>query len=573
MATDILLINPPYRMVPPFTYDRYEQIDPPRNLAILAAWLEASGVSVEILDAPVLEMSFDDIAQMIRQRRPRIIGITNRSTSTFPMVQRVASIAKAVSPEAPVIVGGTYVSWMPEEALSNCRDIDYLVIGEGDIQTPELVTRLLDGRSVHDIAGLAYRDPSSPQHIKRTPPARVVEDLDQIPFPAYHLVPIEKYVGRGERYILSLTRGCIFHCEYCTSSFERGRVRSHSVAKVMSELRWAYEKGFRYFYFFDDILTVDRERIVELCDAIIGSGLSFPWHCLTRSEYVDEALLHKMKAAGCDRIAYGVESASASSLASFRRRVKKTREAFALTRMAGIRSIAFAVFGFPGETFADQIATIRWLRELNPGMVRDFTYKPYPGTPQYANPEKFGIQISDRNFVRWSQQDEPVHRTEHLSEEEIIEVRVLCSYIFRSQGQLQGGVRYRRKKKVVMVRVENGALIYNHYKADEERRVDLYLNCLRVSALYFEVMLHCDGYHNVPAITEIIAKLFNLDRDGAYRKVRHVVEHASQHGMLEEMPALAPALPDGVDATPPDGTEAAVRLPAEDRILSAPGLG
>lgn len=571
MATDILLINPPYRMVAPFTYDRYEQIDPPRNLAILAAWLEASGVRVEILDAPVLEWSFDDIAQAIRERRPRIIGITNRSTSTFPMVQRVASMAKVIAPETPVIAGGTYVSWLPEEALGTCRDIDYLVVGEGDTQTPELVTRLLAGRSVHDIAGLAYRDPQSPKRIIRTPPARVVETLDEIPFPAYHLVPIEKYVVRGERYILSLTRGCVFHCEYCTSSFERGRVRSHSVATVMSELRWAYEKGFRYFYFFDDILTVDRDRIVELCDAIIDSGLAFPWHCLTRSEYVDENLLHRMKAAGCDRIAYGVESASASSLASFRRRVKKTREAFALTRKAGIRSIAFAVFGFPGESFADQIATIRWLRELDPGMVRDFTYKPYPGTPQYADPERFGIQISDRNFVRWSQQDEPVHRTTQLSEEEIIEVRLLCSYIFRSKGQLQDGVRYRRKKKIVMLRVDGGALIYNHHKAEEERRVDLYLNCLKVSALYFEVMLHCDGYHNVPAITGIIAKLFDLDEDTAYRKVRDVVEHASRHGMLEEMPAFAPALPDGLDARP-DGGEDAAHHPAEDRILSAPGL-
>lgn len=118
-----------------------------------------------------------------------------------------------------------------------------------------------------------------------------------------------------------------------------------------------------------------------------------------------------------------------------------------MTRAAGIRSIAFAVFGFPGETFAEQLATINWLKELNPGMVRDFTYKPYPKTPQYVNRERYGIQITNRDYTRWSQQDELVHRTRELKEAEIVEARLLCSYLFRSGKEIDSIAKqvWRRK--------------------------------------------------------------------------------------------------------------------------------
>ncbi|MDA8247784.1 MAG: hypothetical protein M0Z28_01265, partial [Rhodospirillales bacterium] len=271
----------------------------------------------------------------------------------------------------------------------------------------------------------------------------------------------------------------------------------------------------------------------------------------------------------CDRIAYGVESASASNLATFRRKARKTKEAFDMTRAAGIRSIAFAVFGMPGETFEDQFATIRMLKDLNPGMVRDFTYKPYPGTPQYADPARYGFQITDWNYVRWSQQDEPVHRTDHLSEEEIIEVRVLCSYLFRSSGKMAVGPKYRRNKKVVLVKTAKSALVYNAHKSEEQRRVDLYLNCLKVSDLYYEVLLHCDGYHTAEEIAAKIAKLFDHDLDTAGRKVAQVLENAEAQGMISLMPAFLPEDAEASAFLNPDPSG----IPAEDRVLADPKLG
>lgn len=567
MSTDVLLINPPYRICPPFTYDHYEQIDLPRNLGIIGAWLERAGISVGILESTIEEMSFEDIEAEIRSRRPKVVGITNRSTSTYPMVEKTAQIVKAIDHRVPVIVGGTYVSWLPEEAMQKCTAVDYVTVGEADVSAPELVRRLLAGEDPTTVRGIAYRDPDDPATILRTPSALLIENLDDVPVPAYHLVPISKYVKRKERYLLSFTRGCLFRCEYCTSSYERGRIRFHSVDRIVQEFSLAYEYGFKYFYFYDDIFTADRNRVLDLCRNIVNSGMRFSWHCLARTEFVDADLLRAMREAGCDRIAYGVESASASSLASFRRKARKTKEAFDMTRAAGIRSIAFAVFGFPGESFADQLATIRMLQQLRPGMVRDFTYKPYPGTPQYANPEAYGIQITNRNYVRWSQQDEPVHRTRDLSEEEIIEARLFCSYVFRSSGNFPQGEIFRKRQKIVMIRTGEGAIIYNAYVNDEKRKVDLYLNCIRVNQIYFEVLLHCDGYHTIEMISEIVDKLFELGMCQSQKLVRRVIADAQAREIVEPMPLSLSSYFDEVV----EGSEAATTflMPAEDYALSA----
>ena len=564
MSIDVLLINPPYRMTPPYGHDPFEMIDPPRNIAIVAAQLVQLGFRVRIVDCPILEYGFEELNHEIAECAPRLVGITNRATSTFPIVARVAGLVKKYNSGVPVVCGGTYVSWMPLEAVSKCHDIDYVVVGEGEVAGPELICTLLEDGDGRLVKGVAYFERDLERSIK-TDAADIIDDLDSIPYPAYDLLPIERYVARGERYGLSLTRGCIFTCEYCTSSWVRGHIRKRSIDNVMPEIINAYNMGFRYFYFFDDILPVDRQLTIDLCHAIIGSGLKIGWHCLSRTEYVDQELLNTMAAAGCDRIAYGIESGNEFSLKGLSRRVRKAEEAFCMTHQAGIRTVAFAIFGLPSESFFDQLRTIRLLTHLQPSMVRDFTYKPYPGTPQYQAPENHDIEISDWDYSKWTMHDVPTHRTSKVSEEEIIEGRLLCGYIFRSKGLLQEGRRYRRRKGIQMIRGTKGGLLYNPYIDDERRKVDLYLNSLKIDDIYYEVILHCDGYHNLESIDKIIEKLFDLDRTAATRKVAMIIDHALGENVLEEMPSVFDPL---------ESTAAAVDVPkhrivpAEDRVLS-----
>lgn len=541
MSLDVLLINPPFRLVPPF---KYSFIDPPRNLTVIAAWLEKQGISVKILDLAILELPFEEIGAAIRRERPRVVGISNRSTYNFPMVRRAAQEVKAVEQQVPVIVGGTYVSWMPAEALQRAPEIDYVIVGEGDISGPELIRTLLDGKEPGQVRGIGLRDPQGTPVL--TPSGQVIEDLDQVPFPANHLLPIQRYVERQERYILSLGRGCIYQCAYCTSSYVRGRVRNRSVANMMEEIRSAYELGFRYFYFFDDILTINRPLIMELCEAICRSGMSFQWHCMTRTENVDPELLQKMKQAGCDLIAYGVESAKADVLKDVRRGARNIRQAFQMTRQANIRPLAFAIFGLPGATFADEMATIRYLVELQPDAVRDFSFKPYPGTPHYADPEAHGIHIFDRDLTHWSQLDEPVHRTDQLTEHEIIEARMVCNYLFRSKGTFSPGERYRRRKGVIVIKTGEGGLLYNPFKPPEKRKTDLYLNCMKLKPIYYEVLLRCDGYHNAEDMAHVVHKLFDLEEGEARKQVEQIIQEARQLELLEVIPDFSPVAPENI---------------------------
>lgn len=531
MSLDVLLINPPFRMVPPF---KYTMIDPPRNLTIIAAWLEQQEISVKILDLAILELPFEEIGAAIHRERPRIVGISNRCTYNFPMVRRTANEVKAVQPDIPIVVGGTYVSWMPVEALQTAPEIDYVVVGEGDISGPELMSSLLNGGQPHEVRGIAFRD--SQGEVVLTPSAEIIEELDQVPFPANHLLPIERYVERQERYVISLTRGCPHHCEYCTSSFVRGRVRYRSLPNVMEEIRSAYDLGFRYFYFFDDIFTTDRQLVMDLCEAICQSGMSFRWHCMTRPELVNWELLVKMKEAGCDLIGYGVECVNVAVLREMSRRSHKAHEAFRLTRKAGIRPLAFAMFGLPGTTFADEMATIRHLIELQPDVVRDFSFIPYPGTPYYADPEGHDMHIFDYDFCHWSQLDEPIHRTDQISEQEVIEARIVINYLFRSKGTISPGERYRRRKGAIIIKTGEGGVLYNPAPPPEKRKTDMYLNCMKLNEIYYEVLLRCDGYHNTEDIVHVIRKLFDMDEAEAKQKVKEVVEEANKLKLLEIIP-------------------------------------
>ena len=327
----------------------------------------------------------------------------------------------------------------------------------------------------------------------------------------------------------------------------------------MKELRWAYDKGFRYFYFHDDIFTIDKKLAGALCDRIAASDMEFAWHCMTRLEYVDPELLAKMAAAGCDLIGYGVESGDPETLKDVgRKNGSNPKAVFEMTREAGIRPLAFAIFGLPESTFMSDIATIRYLQDIRPSMVRDFTYKPYPGTPQFRNPQASDIHIFNNDYSRWSQHDEPIHRTSIMDEHEIIEARMLCSYFFRTKGaRLQDGECYRRVKGAVLIRTSDGGLLYNSENPPERKTTDLYQNCLKISAFHYEVLLHCDGYNDKEHISEIVAKLFDLSRDDAARKVDIVIGACLKKGLLQKMPYLNPIEEDGE-----------IETYAEDKVLT-----
>lgn len=532
MGCDVLLINPPFRLIPPF---EYKLIDPPRNLALIAAVLRDCGFSVAILDMPILGLDFECLPARLDGFQPRAVGIANRSAYSFPIVERAAAKVRAWRGDVPVFVGGTYVSYCPEEALRRCGCIDAVVIGEGEITAPIVVDALLAGRDISGIPGVAWRNAAGEPVANL--PAPHLGDLARLPYPALDLLPIARYVERNERYILDVTRGCTNACAYCTSSYVKKSIRFRPPEQVFEEMRRAYELGFRSFYFHDDTFTADPAQVQKICRMIVDAKWQIRWPCMTRVGMVDRETLTWMCRAGCDLVAYGIESTSET----LRRAGKvqgeqEIRAAFALTKECGIRPLSFVMFGMPGNALADEFRTIQFLTELQPEAVGVFAFKPYPGTVYYSRPEEFGITIEEPSLSRFSQLDEPNHRTDRLTRQEIIEAMVTCNYLFRSGGTMSPGVKYRRRRGVLCLKTGEGGILYNPYVPPHLRKTDMYLNGIKIDHQYFEVLFRCDGYHSVDDMAAVLHKLFDMAPEAARAKVDEVIAAARERDLLEELP-------------------------------------
>lgn len=533
MGKDVLLVNPPFRLIPPFNY---KLIDPPRNLAILAAVLRNNGYSVEILDMPIQEMDFSKIELALQDYEPKIVGILNRSTYSFPIVSKVAKIIKNYSKEITVVAGGTYVSFMPEEALNTCSDIDFIIMGEGEIPLLELIRSIISNDNYENIEGLVFRKDN--EIIKNGGP--IPFDLSQLPLPALDLLPTHLYVARRERYILDLSRGCLNACPYCTSSFIKKSVRFRDCNQVIEEIRQAYNVGFRKFYFVDDVFTNNKPLVIQVCQEIVNNGFQITWPCMSRVDQMDEETLYWMKQAGCEIIAFGVESVSKSTLEEIGKSdlLNQIQNTFNMVRKHDIRALAFIIFGMPRSTLKDEFETIRFVCQLQPDAIGVFSFKPYPGTVYYSEPERFGLTITDRNFSRWSQLDEPTHETAHLTKEEIIECMVVSNYIFRSGGTISTGVKYRRRRGVLIIKTQEGGILYNSYVPPEKRKTDMYLNCVKLSPINYDILYHMDGYYNLDEVSELIQSLHDLSPQQAMRHIDECISKSMELGLIELIPDI-----------------------------------
>ncbi len=524
----VLFINPPYRFYPPF---EYSLCDPPRNLALLAAILKKEH-HVEIFDMPILGKDFESAKKYIEDSDFSVIGIANRATYSFPIVRKIAEDIKSVA-DIPVVVGGTYVSFAPREAMKLCSEIDYVIVGEGEYSTPALLDYLQGNIPLNEVGGVAYR---SDGEIKINPHRKSIENLDDLPMPANELLPLDKYIERNQRYILEASRGCLYRCFYCTSSYNK-TLRFRSAENILKEIQWAHNRGFRRFYFIDDIFTAKRDLAVQINEGIIDVGLELDYYCMTRADSVDEELLNLMGRAGCKVIAYGVESATEETLTGLGRskQFEEVRRAFSLTKKAGIQAQAFVMFGLPHSTFKNEIEIINLLREIEPTAIGGFCFKPFPGTKYYDNPESEGIKYIEKDFSRFSFLDIPTHETEDLTWEEIVQVMITAHAMYRIKEKFTPGTKYKRKEKVVLVKTDEGGIFYNPYKRVKKRKTDMFLSCVKLDKVSFEILYRCDGFHNVEDIVEIVSKLFDMEEKEAETWVKKTVEQLSQMGIVEKL--------------------------------------
>lgn len=357
----------------------------PLGLGYLGAVLEKEGIEVKILDAQVSDLPIEDISRQIKDFRADVVGITTL-TATIKTTVEIVKAVKRIDQNIYVVLGGPHAHFDSASLLKNFP-IDFIVQGEGELILLELLKALERGGNVDDVKGLVYRNGGG---IKTTLPGTPIQNLDQLPFPARHLVNFDQYFDyfthdlRDAIQIMG-SRGCPYRCTFCSSSHIHGSWRGRSPENILDEIEHlarAYPR-MKSFSFLDDNFTLNRKRTLQLCKMIISHGLNkYPWDCLARVDLVDEELLDTMVRAGCVRIQYGIESGSPTILNNIGKKIDLdvAKKVISMTKSVGIEAHAFFMVGNPGETNETIKASIEKAFDLKPTFVNWFITQVYPGT-------------------------------------------------------------------------------------------------------------------------------------------------------------------------------------------------
>jgi radical SAM superfamily enzyme YgiQ (UPF0313 family) len=356
------------------------------GLACVAGSLRQADHEVRLLDAAVLPRWAEDLDDALECWRPQVVGIT-ASTAHMAPARDLALRVKEADPPSVVVLGGVHATLFPRE-VAEVEGIDFAVHGEGELTAVELLAALADSGPVGRIAGIAYRDRGQ---TRINAPRDPVANLDDLPRPAYDLLPLDQYSTpfSAPDHVISMvtSRGCSYRCAFCDASVVLGRrYRAHSAERVVAEIRHLVtEFGIREVLFKDSEFTLSRTRVERFCDLMVAEGAPVTWTCSARVNCVDGPLLRKMAAAGCRVIQFGVESADPAVLELLNKRVTldKVREAFRAARAAGIDTVANLMVGSPGETWDSIAATERFVGEIRPDHLNIQALEVYPGTELY----------------------------------------------------------------------------------------------------------------------------------------------------------------------------------------------
>ena len=404
---DVVFVNPAFAY--PIIKDRgafYTKKWPPLSLAYGAAIMERSGRRAAIVDAHAERLGPARVAEAVR-------GVPDIFISTSPLdrwqcpVNRIANVyevieaVRAASPGSRILLTGPHGTTLPEKILAE-TPADAVILGEPETTVGELAS----GKRLEDIEGVAYRQGGATVVKPRT----TFMDLDDLPLPAFHLLPMNKYyfdfLGRKFA-VLEGSRGCPFRCTFCYRDMY-GPYRAKSAAKLVAEIEYAYDKfGVRNIYFADLTFTVDKALVRATCDAIVERGLKIRWACQTRLDLMDEALLTKMRDAGCRLIEVGVESGTESIVRGTNKYIppRTITEGIRQIRRLGMESVAFMLLGLPGETREDMLRSIRAVRKIAPTYVAFNVVVPYTET---CNQELFEPPAERAVFfpARWGDHTE-----------------------------------------------------------------------------------------------------------------------------------------------------------------------
>lgn len=387
-----------------------DRLEPPMGLLYLATWLQSHGYEVELCD--LSSVPPDELS--LRIPFADVYGFSTY-TATYHRTLQILQLVKGQYSEAVTVAGGPHASALPEEVSHN---FDYVIRGEGENALLMLMEAL---------------------HNNRQPVSRILHEpafvhLDDLPFPDFDLVDIHSYHrlidGRPSVSILS-SRGCPYTCTFCNSNVmhNNGTVRFRSPVNIVREIRQLKARwGVSSFRFQDDTFTLGVPRMRLITKLLKSENITF--RCFGRVDSCSEEMVRLLYEAGCRHIAFGIESGSPSMLNRMQKHqsVADIRSGIANAKAAGLIVRVYLLVGFPGETWDTIKKTADLMAECQPDEFIVYPLIPYPGTPLFHDPGKYGITKINHDFSHFLQAGRDrrtgfVFQTEELDEQKIAEMR------------------------------------------------------------------------------------------------------------------------------------------------------
>ena len=414
---------------PPMTYKSGEYVEcvfPPIGLAYIAAVLEKNNINVKILDTVALgwrspivyesngvkylrySLTDEQIAKEIINYNPDIVGISCMTSANAENAYHVARIAKKSKKNVYVVLGGAHATVLYHEVLKE-ESVDSVVIGEGEETMLQIVQALSKSEDLSKILGVAYKNGS---HINFNPKDKYIENLDELPFPAYHLLPMSEYseanLGPIRAFRVPYTymvtsRGCPFNCIFCSIHSIWGYgYRYRSPSNVVDEIEYLVKNyGIREIHFEDDNISLNRKRFGLICDEIIRRNLDITWTTPggVAIHTLNQETLQKMKKSGCYKILIAIESGNQKiidELIDKPLKLTHARKMIQWCRNLGITVEGFFIIGLPGENLGTFEDTIEFAKRSGLHGAHFFIATPYPGTRLYD------IAISEKYIPKWN---------------------------------------------------------------------------------------------------------------------------------------------------------------------------
>jgi len=372
---NVVLINPPPQHVLEI-HDRPEY--PHLGLAYIAAYLRECGIkNISVIDAKFEGVGLGNVKKRLSKHKIDVIGIT-AMTHEVSQAQKIAQVMKEIAPSTIVVIGGAHATALPRQTLVEFADIDIAAFGEGEQTLYQVITAVDKGKPISEVSGIAFRANGS---IVLNKPRSQIEDLNQLPLPAWDLFP------KSSDYPIMTARGCPFQCNFCMRVLG-SKVRKRTTQNVMQEIQADInEHDARYIHFVDETFTINKKFTHELLDLMINAGIhqKIKWVAQSRVDLADYDLFKKFKIAGCKWLGLGVESGNKEILKNSKKGItlEQAARAVRFAKKAGLKTGSYFIIGHPYETRKSIQDTLNFAAKLNTTTVAFGIMVPYPGTEIY----------------------------------------------------------------------------------------------------------------------------------------------------------------------------------------------